>query len=115
MCAFLTASTTGSYCAVSQAVVFIQGPGAQAPQPSAPSGKLVKEQTRTNAEDLFSRHGVGFGLPNSTPHPGTCSVSDELPHDSIRQDGGPTETLSEAPWAYSAAAAAATVPLICSI
>ncbi len=87
-------------CTVSRAVVRTQGPGAQAPQPVGPSGQLGKEQTRANAEDLFSRHGVGFGQPDSTPHPGTCSVGAELPQDFIRQDGGPTETLSEAPGAY---------------
>ncbi len=32
--------------------------------------------------------------------PSTCSVCAELPQDFIRQDGGPTETLSEAPGAY---------------
>ncbi len=85
---------------VSQAVVCTQGPGAQAPQPAGPSGQLGKEQTRANAEDLFSWHGVRFGQPNSTPHPGTCSVSAELLQDLIRQDGGSTETLSEAPGAY---------------
>ncbi len=85
---------------VSQAVVCTQGPGAQAPQPAGPSGQLGKEQTRANAEDLFSRHGVRFGQPNSTPHPGTCSVSAELLQDLIRQDGDSTETLSEAPGAY---------------
>ncbi len=85
---------------VSQAVVCTQGPGAQAPQPAGPSGQLGKEQTRANAEDLFSQHGVRFGQQNSTPHPGTCSVSAELLQDLIRQDGGSTETLSEAPGAY---------------
>ncbi len=55
-------------CTVSQAVVCTQGPGAQAPQPAGPSGQLGKEQTRANTEDLFSRHGVGFGQPNSKPH-----------------------------------------------
>ncbi len=87
-------------CTVSQTVVHTQGPGAQAPQPVGPSGQLGKEQTRANAEDLFSRHGVEFGQPDSTPHPGMCSVGAELPQDFIRQDGGPTETLSEAPGAY---------------
>ncbi len=87
-------------CTVSQAVVCTQGPGAQAPQPAGPSGQLGKEQTRANAEDLFSRHVVGFGQPNSTPHPGTCSVGAELLQDLIRQDGGSTETLSDAPGAY---------------
>ncbi len=50
---------------VSQAVVCTQGPGAQAPQPAGPSGQLGKEQTRANAEDLFSRHGVRFGQPTA--------------------------------------------------
>ncbi len=87
-------------CTVLQAVVCTQGLGAQAPQPAGPSGQLGKEQTHSNAEDLFSRHGVGFGQPNSTPHPGTSSVGAELLQDFIRQDGGSTETLSEAPGAY---------------
>ncbi len=52
-------------CTVSRAVVRTQGPGAQAPQPVGPSGQLGKEQTRANAENLFSRHGVGFGQPDS--------------------------------------------------
>ncbi len=42
----------------------------------------------------------GFGQPNSTPHPGISSVGAELLQDFIRQDGGSTETLSEAPGAY---------------
>ncbi len=83
---------------VSQAVVCTQGPGAQAPQPAGPSGQLGKEQTRANAEDLFSRHGVRFGQPNSTPHPGTCSVSAELLQDLIRQDGGSTENSFRGSW-----------------
>ncbi len=78
----------------------VQDPAFRASQPVGFSGQLGKEQTRANAEDLFSRHGVGFGQPDSTPHPGTCSVGAELPQDFIRQDGGPTETLSEAPGAY---------------
>ncbi len=77
-----------------------QGPDAQAPQPAGPLGQLGKEQTCANAEDLFSQHGVRFGQPNSTLHPGKCSVCAELPHNFIRQDGSPTETLSEAPGAY---------------
>ncbi len=78
----------------------VQDPAFRASQPVGFSGQLGKEQTRANAEDLFSRHGVGFGQPDSTPHPGTCSVGAELPQDFIRQDVGPTETLSEAPGAY---------------
>ncbi len=100
-CASSTTSTTGSYLhSLASSFARTQGPGAQAPQPVGPSGQLGKEQTRANTEDLFSRHGVGFGQPDSTPHPGTCSVGAELPQDFIRQDGGPTETLSEAPGAY---------------
>ncbi len=38
--------------------------------------------------------------PKSTPHPGTCSVGAELLQDFIRQDGGSTETLSEALGSY---------------
>ncbi len=78
----------------------VQAPAFRAPQPVGFSGQLGKEQTRANAEDLFSRHGVGFGQPDSTPHPGTCSVGAELPQFFIGQDGGPTETLSEGPGAY---------------
>ncbi len=65
-------------CTVSQAVVCTQGLGAQAPQPAGPSGQLGKEQTRANAEDLFSRHGIGFSQPNSTPHPGDEPDAPEL-------------------------------------
>ncbi len=86
-----------------------QGPGAQAPQPVGPSGQLGKEQTRANTEDLFSRHGVGFGQPDSTPHPGTCSVGAELPQDFIRQDGGPLKLFQRL--LGHMAAAAAIVPL----
>ncbi len=60
-----------------------QGPGAQAPQPVGSPGQLGKELTRANADDLFSQHGVGFGQPDSTPHPGTCSVGTKLPQDFI--------------------------------
>ncbi len=86
-------------CTVSRTVVCTQG-RAQAPKPVGSSGQLEKEQTCANAEDLFSRHGVEFGQPDSTPHPGRCSVGTELPQDFIRQDGGPIQTLSEAPEAY---------------
>ncbi len=78
----------------------VQAPAFQAFQPVGFSGQLGKEQTHANGEDLFSRHGVRFGQPDSTPHAGACSVGAELPQDFIRQDGGPTETHSEAPGAY---------------
>ncbi len=92
---------TGHPCiCVRGSCMSVQDPAFRASQPVGFSGQLGKEQTHANADDIFSRHGVGFGQPDSTPHPGTCSVGAELPQDFIRQDGGPTETLSEAPGAY---------------
>ncbi len=44
---------------VSGSVMRTQGFGALAPQPVGPSGQLRKEQTLPDAEDLFSRYGVG--------------------------------------------------------
>ncbi len=87
-------------CAVSRAIVRILRTGAQALRPVGSSGQLGKEQTRANAEDLFSQCGVGFGQPDSTPHPGTCSVGAELPQYFFRQDSVPTETFTEVPGAY---------------
>ncbi len=77
-----------------------QGCGAFATQPVGPSGQLEKEQTLTNAEDLFSRYGVGLIQSDSGPHAGTCSVGVELLEYGQEQDGGITETISEAPGAY---------------
>ncbi len=85
---------------VSGPVVRTQGLGALAPQPVGPSGQLGKEQTLPDAEDLFSRYGIGFGQSDSTPHAGTCSVGVELLECVQEQVRGPTETISEAPWAY---------------
>ncbi len=56
----------------------IQGLSALAPQPVGPSGKLGKEQTLPDAEDVFSRYGVGFSQSDSAPHAGTRSVGVEL-------------------------------------
>ncbi len=70
-----------------------QGPGAQASQLVGSSGQLGKEQTHANAEDIFSRHGVGFGQPDSMPHQGMCSFGAELTRDYIRQDDSTTETF----------------------
>ncbi len=67
---------------------------------SQPSGQLKKEQTLTNAEDLFSRYGVGLIQSDSGPHAGTCSVGVELLEYGQEQDGGITEKISEAPGAY---------------
>ncbi len=77
-----------------------QGHGAWPPQPVGASGQLGKEQTLPCAEDLFSRHGVGLGQPHSTSLSGACSVDAELPGVFPAQEGGSTETLSEAPGAY---------------
>ncbi len=77
-----------------------QGYGAQSPQPVGASGQPGKEQTLPNAEDLFSRRGVGLSQPHSTPLNRACSVNAELPGVFPAQEGGSTETLSEAPGAY---------------
>ncbi len=76
------------------------GPPLQAPQPVGASGQPGKEQTLPYAEDLFSRHGVGLGQPHSTSLRGACSVNAEMPGVSPAQEGGSTETFSEAPGAY---------------
>ncbi len=60
---------------VSGSVMRTQGFGALAPQPVGPLGQLEKEQTLPDAEDLFSRYGVGLGQSDSAPHAGTFSVS----------------------------------------
>ncbi len=85
---------------VSSTVVRTQGYGAQSPQPVGTSGQPGKEQTLPYAEDLFSRHGVGLGQPHSTSLRGACSVNAEMPGVSPTQEGGSTETFSEAPGAY---------------
>ncbi len=77
-----------------------QGHGALAPQPVGPSGQLGKEQTLPGAEDLFSLYGVRLGQSDSAPHAGTRSVGVELIEYIQEQDGGTTETVSEAPGAY---------------
>ncbi len=85
---------------VPSTVVRTQGYGAQSPQPVGTSGQPRKEQTLPYAEDLFSRHGVGLGQPHSTSLRGACSVNAEMPGVSPAQEGGSTETFSEAPGAY---------------
>ncbi len=62
--------------------------------------RATKEQTLPYAEDLFSWHGVGLGQPHSTSLRGACSVNAEMPGVSPAQEGGSTETFSEAPGAY---------------
>ncbi len=76
------------------------GPPLRAPQPVGASGQPGKEQTLPYAEDLFSLHGVGLGQPHSTSLRGACSVNAEMSGVSPTQEGGSTETFSEAPGAY---------------
>ncbi len=85
---------------VSGSVMRTQVFGALAPQPVGPAGQLGKEQTLPDAKDLFSRYGAGFGQSDSAPHAKTCSVGVELLEYIQEQDGGTTETVSEAPGAY---------------
>ncbi len=59
-----------------------------------------KSRTLPGAEDLFSRYGVRLGQSDSAPHAGTRSVGVELLEYIQEQDGGTTETVSEAPGAY---------------
>ncbi len=47
-------------------------------EPVGPLGQLGKEKTLPNAEDLFSRDGVGFVRSDSTSHAGMRSVGVEL-------------------------------------
>ncbi len=49
---------------------------------------------------LVPQHRVGLGQPNSTSLSRVCSVDTELPGVFPVQEGGSTETLSEAPGAY---------------
>ncbi len=60
------------------------------------------EKSKLVPTQRISFLGMEFDSVNQAalPHPGTCSVSAELLQDLIRQDGGSTETLSEAPGAY---------------
>ncbi len=85
---------------VSRAVMRTQGHSAQSPQPVGASGQLGKEQTLPCAEDLFSWYGVVLGQPHSTSLNRTCSIGAELPGVFPAQEGGSTETISEAPGAY---------------
>ncbi len=81
-------------------VSILVGPPLRAPQPVGASGQPGKEQTLPYAEDLFSRHGVGLGQPHSTSLRGACSVNAEMPGVSPAQEGGSTETFSEATGVY---------------
>ncbi len=96
------AQTCTVTCTVLQAVVCTRGPGAQAPQPAGPLGQLGKEQTR--ATQRISFLGIEFDSVNQTAR--LTQKRAQLVLNCfeavffIRQDSGPTETLSEAPGAY---------------
>ncbi len=80
--------------------VSVPGPPVRAPQPIEASGQMRKEQTLPCAEDLSFRHGVELGQPLSASLNKACSVDAELPSVLPAQEGGSTETVSEAPGAY---------------
>ncbi len=89
MCAYPTSLTTNSYLhGLASSCVHT---GTWCP---STFGSIVKRANSCQRRGSLSWHGVGFGQPNSTPHPGTCSVGAELLQDIIRQDGSSTETLS---------------------
>ncbi len=69
-------------------------------QQKSASGQMRKEQTLPCAEDLSFQHGVGLGQPLSASLNKACSVDAELPSVLPAQEGGSTETVSEAPGAY---------------
>ncbi len=77
----------------------ITGTWCSAPKPAGASGKLEKEQALPHVEKLFSQYGVRPGECGGTSHQ-QSPVHAELPEFLQRQDGGTTETLSEAPGAY---------------
>ncbi len=81
-------------------VVRSQGPGALAPQPVGALCQLGKEQALPRAEKLFSQYAVRLGECGGTSHQRACPIHADLPEFLQRQDGGTTETLSEAPGAY---------------
>ncbi len=77
-----------------------QGLGALAPLPVGASGQLGKQQALPCAENLFSRCGVRLCEYDGVPHGRARPINAELPKFLQRQDGGYTETVSEAPGAY---------------
>ncbi len=62
--------------------------------------QVNREKSKLSPTHLFSRHGVGLGQPHSTSLRGACSVNAEMHGVSPAQEGGSTETFSEAPRAY---------------
>ncbi len=67
VCASSTTSTTGSYLQSLTSSCAHTGTWY-----SGTSASWVFGSTGKRA--IFSRHGVGFGQPDSTPHPGSCSI-----------------------------------------
>ncbi len=111
VCAFSTTSTTGSYshslassclhtgtwCSSTSACWAFGSTGKRANSCQRRGSLFSAWSSIRSTKQHASPRNV---LSQCTPHPGTCSVSAELLQDLIRQDGGSTETLSEAPGAY---------------
>ncbi len=83
----------------------VKGEHTSRPSPSGTSAGWGFRSTGKRANSplcrgsLFSA-GVGLGQPHSTSLRGACSVNAEMPGVSPAQEGGSTETFSEAPGAY---------------
>ncbi len=73
-----------------------QGPGAPAPQLFWALAQLGKGQALMCADNLFSQDVVRLCEYDCASHQQACQVSAELPDILQRQDGGTTETRSEA-------------------
>ncbi len=74
VCASSTTSTTGSYLQSLTSSCAHTGTWCSGTSASWVFGS-------TGKREIFSRHGVGFGQPEYTPHPGSCSIGAELPQD----------------------------------
>ncbi len=73
-----------------------QGPGAPAPQLFGALAQLGKGQALLCVDNLFSQDVVRLCEYDCASHQQACQVSAELPDILQRQDGGTTETCSEA-------------------
>ncbi len=87
------------------------------PSAGGASGQLGKEQLSPVQRISFlgmelDSVNVGLGQPHSTSLSGACSVDAELPGVFPAQEGGSTETLSEAPGHMASAAAVTPLGLL---
>ncbi len=104
-CTFSTTSTTGSYWLSLRISYANTGIWCSRTQSVGLLGQLGKEQTLPNAEDLFSRYGVGLDQSDSMPQAGTAETVSEAPGayggcgGSHAAGASPYETASTlAPW-----------------